>query len=63
MATKVKTRWPGIYAVGDRYQVAYRDPAGKQHWNSCITIAEARSFKSKIEADKARGEYSMTSMT
>jgi integrase len=53
----VKTTTPGIFKRGDRYVAVYRDDDGRQCKKSCATLAEARTFKSTVTADKARGEF------
>lgn len=51
-----KTRTPGIYKRGERYVFAYR-VQGKQHWESCRTLDEARRNKAARQTDLARGEF------
>jgi integrase len=51
-----RTRTPGIYKRGNRYVFAYRI-AGKQHWESCRTLDEARRKKAARQTDLARGEF------
>jgi integrase len=48
---------PGIYRRGGRYVVVFRDPSGRQRKRSCRTLAEARTVKSTLTADVARGEF------
>ncbi len=52
-----RTGVPGVYRRGNRYVVAYRDPAGVQRRRSAATLAEARALKSELTADVNRGEY------
>ena len=47
----------GVYRRGNRYVVAYRDPAGVQRRRSAATLAEARALKAELTADVNRGEY------
>jgi integrase len=56
-APMVKTRTPGIYKRGERYLFSYRDTDGKQRWESCRTLEEARRAKSARSTDIARGEF------
>jgi integrase len=57
MAAKmVKTRTPGIYKRGSRYVFAYRVD-GKQRWESCRTLDEARRAKAARATDIGRGEF------
>jgi len=57
MAAKLeKTRTPGIYKRGSRYVFSYR-VAGKQRWESCRTLDEARRAKSARVTDIGRGEF------
>lgn len=57
MAARVqKTRTPGIYKRGNRYVFAYR-VEGKQRWESCRTLDEARRKKAARQTDLARGEF------
>lgn len=52
-------KYPGITPIhrksGMRYQVRYRDSAGKQRADSFRTIAEAKSFKIQIELARRTG--------
>jgi integrase len=58
MAAKLeKTRTPGIFKRGSRYVFSYRDEQGKQRWESCRTLEEARRAKSARATDIARGEF------
>jgi len=58
MAAKLeKTRTPGIFKRGSRYVFSYRDENGKQRWESCRTLEEARRAKSARSTDIARGEF------
>ncbi|MGC2374481.1 MAG: phage integrase SAM-like domain-containing protein [Solirubrobacteraceae bacterium] len=57
MAAKMeKTRTPGIYKRGSRYVFAYRVD-GKQRWESCRTLDEARRAKAARTTDIGRGEF------
>lgn len=57
MAARVqKTRTPGVYKRGNRYVFAYR-VEGKQRWESCRTLDEARRKKAARQTDLARGEF------
>jgi integrase len=51
-----RTRTPGIYKRGSRYVFSYR-VNGKQHWESCRTLEEARRAKSARQTDIGRGEF------
>jgi integrase len=55
-APLVKTRTPGIFKRGSRYTFSYR-VAGKQHWESCRTLEDARRAKSARQTDIGRGEF------
>jgi len=55
-APLVKTRTPGIYKRGSRYTFSYR-VAGKQRWESCRTLEDARRAKSARQTDIGRGEF------
>lgn len=57
MAAKMeKTRTPGVYKRGSRYVFAYRVD-GKQRWESCRTLDEARRAKAARATDIGRGEF------
>jgi integrase len=57
MAGKItKTRTPGIFKRGSRYVFSYR-VNGKQRWESCRTLEEARRAKQARETDITRGEF------
>jgi integrase len=57
MAAKLeKTRTPGIFKRGSRYVFSYR-VAGKQRWESCRTLDEARRAKAARQTDIGRGEF------
>jgi integrase len=57
MAAKMKkTRTPGVYKRGSRYVFAYRVD-GKQRWESCRTLDEARRKKAARQTDVGRGEF------
>ncbi len=60
MAATEKTRTPGIFKRGGRYVFSYRAD-GKQHWESCRTLDEARRLKQVRTADIARGEFEQRS--
>jgi integrase len=51
-----KTRTPGIFKRGSRYVFSYRVD-GKQRWESCRTIDEARRLKAARATDIERGEF------
>lgn len=52
----VKTSTPGIYKRGSRYVFCYR-VNGKQRWETCRTLEEARRAKSARITDIGRGEF------
>jgi integrase len=54
--TMVKTRTPGIFKRGSRYVFSYR-VNGKQTWEACRTLDEARRAKSARTTDIERGEF------
>lgn len=56
-ASYQRTSVPGIYRRGGRYSVAYTDPSGKRRKRSAATMAEARSLRSSLATDVARGDY------
>lgn len=57
MAAKMeRTRTPGIYKRGGRYVFAYRVD-GRQRWESCRTLDEARRRKAARATDIGRGEF------
>lgn len=61
MAAKLeKTRTPGIFKRGSRYVFSYRVD-GKQRWESCRTLDEARRMKSARATDIERGEFEQRS--
>jgi integrase len=61
MAAKLeKTRTPGVYKRGSRYVFSYRVD-GRQHWESCRTLDEARRAKSARTTDIGRGEFEQRS--
>ncbi|MHB1467777.1 MAG: hypothetical protein ACYCU0_12955 [Solirubrobacteraceae bacterium] len=63
MAAKLeKTRTPGIYKRGGRYVFSYR-VEGKQRWESCRTLEEARRAKAARATDIRRGEFQEHSRT
>jgi integrase len=51
-----KTRTPGIFRRGSRYAFSYR-VNGKQKWESCRTLDEARRAKAARTTDVGRGEF------
>ena len=51
-----KTKTPGIYKRGSRYVFSYRVD-GKQRWESCRTLEEARRAKAARQTDIGRGEF------
>jgi hypothetical protein len=55
-----KTRTPGIFKRGSRYVFSYR-VNGKQRWESCRTLDEARRMKSARATDIERGEFEQRS--
>jgi integrase len=55
-APLVKTKTPGIYKRGSRYVFSYRVD-GKQRWESCRTLEQARRAKRARNADIDRGEF------
>jgi hypothetical protein len=54
------TKTPGVYRRGNRYVVVLRDRTGHQFKRSAATLAEARTLKSTLTADVARGELQVT---
>jgi len=59
-APLVKTRTPGIYKRGSRYVFSYR-VSGKQRWESCRTLAQARLAKSARTTAIDQGEFQQQS--
>lgn len=55
-APLVRTRTPGIYKRGSRYVFSYRVD-GRQRWESCRTLDEARRLRDARRTDVARGEF------
>ena len=55
-APLIKTKTPGIYKRGSRYVFSYRVD-GRQRWESCRTLDEARRAKSARQTDIGRGEF------
>jgi hypothetical protein len=51
-----KTRTPGVFKRGSRYVFSYRVD-GKQRWESCRTLDEARRAKAARATDIERGEF------
>lgn len=61
MAAKLeRTRTPGIFKRGGRYVFSYRVD-GKQRWESCRTLDEARRAKAARATDIGRGEFEQRS--
>jgi len=61
MAAKLeKTRTPGIFKRGSRYVFSYR-VSGKQRWESCRTLDEARRMKAARATDIERGKFEQRS--
>lgn len=61
MAAKlIRTKTPGIYKRGSRYVFSYR-VGGRQHWESCRTLEEARRAKAARQTDIDRGEFKQRS--
>jgi integrase len=61
MAAKLeRTRTPGIFKRGSRYVFSYR-VNGKQRWESCRTLEEARRTKAARNTDIGRGEFEQRS--
>ena len=54
---RVRTSVPGIFRRGERYDVSYRDPQGRQRWRAARTLREARALQAALRADVARGEF------
>jgi integrase len=61
-APLVKTRTPGIFKRGSRYVFSYR-LNGKQRWESCRTLEDARRAKAARQTDIGRGEFEERSRT
>lgn len=59
-APLVKTKTPGIYKRGSRYVFSYRVD-GKQRWESCRTLDDARRAKAARHTDIGRGEFEQRS--
>jgi integrase len=59
-APLIKTKTPGIFKRGSRYVFSYR-VEGKQRWESCRTLEEARRAKSARQTDIGRGEFEQRS--
>ena len=55
-APLIKTKTPGIYKRGSRYVFSFR-VNGRQRWESCRTLEEARRAKSARQTDIGRGEF------
>jgi len=61
MAAKMeKTKTPGIFKRGGRYVFSYR-VNGRQRWDSCRTLDEARRAKAARTTDIGRGEFDQRS--
>jgi integrase len=60
MQTRTRTKVPGVYQRGDRYQVTYRDHLGKQRSKTVRTMTEARQVKAAAETDRLRGDLGAT---
>jgi integrase len=56
-AKREKTATPGIYKRGGKYTFSYREPNGKQRWDSARTLAEAREARSARETAINTGEH------
>ncbi len=54
---RIRTSSPGIYRRGQRYDIAYRDPQGRQRWKAARTLREAKVVQATLRADVARGEF------
>ncbi len=59
-APLVKTKTPGIYKRGSRYVFSFR-VNGRQRWESCRTLEEARRAKAARQTDIGRGEFEQRS--
>lgn len=46
---RIRTKYPGIYKRGSRYQVSWREK-GRPRWKSCRTLSEARRLKAETNA-------------
>jgi integrase len=58
VSARVKRIEPGLWKMQDgRYQVDYRDPAGKLRAKHFDRLLEARNFKAAVRVDKQRGNY------
>ncbi len=55
-ATMEKTHTPGVFKRGSRYVFAYRVD-GRQRWESCRSLDEARRAKAARVTDIRRGEF------
>ncbi|MDQ3870674.1 MAG: site-specific integrase [Chloroflexota bacterium] len=53
----IRTSTPGVFKLGNRYVVRFRDPQGRSRKRFAKTLAEARVLKASVSADMARGEY------
>lgn len=61
MAAMVRTSAPGVYKRGARYVFSYRDERGRQRWESCRTLDQARRAKAARQTDISRGEFEQRS--
>lgn len=57
-APLVRTDHPGVYTRGSRYVFSYRDEHRRQHWVSCMTLAEAihQHQQHTLHCGQIRGE-------
>lgn len=61
MASRLeRTKTPGLFKRGSRYVFSYRVD-GKQRWESCRTLEEARRAKAARQTDIGRGEFQQRS--
>lgn len=61
MQTRERTKLPGVYRRGDKYQVTWRDHLGKQRSKMVRTLTEAKTVKAAMETDRLRGELGTAS--
>jgi integrase len=58
VSARVKRIEPGLWKMHDgRYQVSYRDTAGKRRAKHFDRLLEARNFKASVRVDKQRGTF------